>query len=59
MDRVGIWSHHLLATRYELVRKPGLGSCVKGMAGVGNTFTNPIEEDKVIPIFTGLHGLKK
>lgn len=50
---------NLLATSNEFVREPGLGSCVGGMAGIGNTFANLIEEDKVVPILAGLHGLKR
>ena len=50
---------HLLATSKELVRKSSLGSCVGGMAGLGQTVTHLIEENEVVPILTGLHGLKR
>lgn len=50
---------HLLAASNEFLRKPSLRSCVGGVAGTGNTFANLIEEDKVVPILTGLHGLQR
>lgn len=52
-------SRHLFATSNELVGKPGLGSCVGGMGGIGNTFANLVEEDKVTLILTGFHGLQR
>jgi hypothetical protein len=57
--RLNTGSYHLFATSNEFVREPSLSSCVGGMAGTGNTFANLIEEDKVVSILTGLHGLKR
>jgi hypothetical protein len=54
-----LFGPYLLAASNEFLRKPGLGSRVGGVAGTGNTFTNLIEEDKVVPILTGLHGLQR
>lgn len=55
------WQHtgsrHLFATSNELVRKPGPGGCVGGMAGTGHTLAKLVEEDEVVPVLTGLHGL--